>query len=185
MIVYLSISNSSEVILSVLILVLVTLYFIRRSRTVPDDQDFFSENEKERKQIIDELLDLLVGWPDEDLVQDPMYFLERQGWETYFSEMSSEKLRDELSTARKRSTPDTPPERAKPLEMTKRSSRYISSRVRREVWRRDEGRCVRCGSRENLEYDHIIPISKGGSNTARNIELLCEECNRAKSNNIE
>lgn len=60
----------------------------------------------------------------------------------------------------------------------------ISANVRREVWRRDEGRCVKCGSRKNLEYDHIIPISKGGSNTARNIELLCEVCNRAKSSLI-
>lgn len=59
--------------------------------------------------------------------------------------------------------------------------RAISSSVRMEVWRRDGGKCVKCGSRENLEYDHIIPISKGGSNTARNIELLCEKCNRSKS----
>jgi hypothetical protein len=61
----------------------------------------------------------------------------------------------------------------------------ISEEVRIAVWRRDEGKCVRCGSRENLEYDHIIPISQGGSNTVRNIELLCEKCNRAKSNNIQ
>jgi len=61
----------------------------------------------------------------------------------------------------------------------------IRSEVRREVWRRDQGRCVRCGSRENLEYDHIIPVSKGGSNTARNIELLCENCNRSKSDSVQ
>lgn len=61
----------------------------------------------------------------------------------------------------------------------------IRSEVRREVWRRDQGRCVRCGSRENLEYDHIIPVSKGGSNTARNIELLCETCNRSKSDSVQ
>ena len=60
----------------------------------------------------------------------------------------------------------------------------ISSNVKREVWRRDQGRCARCGSRENLEYDHIIPVGKGGSNTARNIELLCQECNRKKSDKI-
>jgi hypothetical protein len=60
----------------------------------------------------------------------------------------------------------------------------IPEEVRIAVWRRDEGKCVKCGSRENLEYDHIIPISKGGSNTVRNIELLCEKCNREKSNNI-
>ena len=61
----------------------------------------------------------------------------------------------------------------------------IPSAVRREVWRRDEGKCKKCGSRKNLEYDHIIPIAKGGSNTARNIELLCEACNRAKSDLIQ
>jgi predicted transcriptional regulator len=60
------------------------------------------------------------------------------------------------------------------------ASRRISTRVRQEVWRRDSGKCVRCGSRKNLEYDHVIPVSEGGSNTARNIELLCEECNRKR-----
>ncbi len=61
----------------------------------------------------------------------------------------------------------------------------IPENIRIQVWRRDDGKCARCGSRENLEYDHIVPISKGGSNTTRNIELLCEKCNRSKSNNIE
>lgn len=61
----------------------------------------------------------------------------------------------------------------------------IPEEVRIAVWRRDEGKCSKCGSRKNLEYDHIIPISKGGSNTVRNIELLCEECNRRKKDNIQ
>ena len=60
----------------------------------------------------------------------------------------------------------------------------IPERVRIEVWRREGGKCARCGSREDLEYDHIVPVSKGGSNTARNVELLCQRCNREKSSNI-
>lgn len=56
----------------------------------------------------------------------------------------------------------------------------IPSNVRHEVWRRDQGRCVSCGSVERLEFDHLIPWSKGGSNTARNLQLLCEVCNRKK-----
>jgi hypothetical protein len=60
----------------------------------------------------------------------------------------------------------------------------ISSQTKREVWRRDQGKCSKCGSRKNLEYDHIIPVSKGGSCTIRNIELLCQECNRKKTNKI-
>lgn len=67
----------------------------------------------------------------------------------------------------------------------KRSSREpIAEAVRHEVWRRDDGRCVDCGSRERLEYDHIIPVSRGGSNTARNLELRCESCNRSKGARI-
>ena len=61
----------------------------------------------------------------------------------------------------------------------------IPEAVRVAVWRRDEGQCARCGSCERLEYDHIIPIDRGGSNTVRNVELLCETHNRQKSNNIE
>jgi hypothetical protein len=60
----------------------------------------------------------------------------------------------------------------------------ISEDVQMFVWRRDEGKCVKCGSQERLEFDHIIPVSKGGSSTARNIQLLCERCNREKSDSI-
>ena len=56
----------------------------------------------------------------------------------------------------------------------------IPAAVRREVWRRDQGRCVDCQSRIRLEFDHIIPVSRGGANTVRNIELRCETCNRRK-----
>lgn len=48
------------------------------------------------------------------------------------------------------------------------------------VWQRDRGQCVKCGSRERLEFDHIIPLVAGGSSTERNIQLLCETCNRSK-----
>jgi len=60
----------------------------------------------------------------------------------------------------------------------------ISEEVRIFVWRRDGGRCAQCGSQERLEFDHIIPVSKGGSDTERNIQLLCEPCNRKKSDGI-
>jgi hypothetical protein len=60
----------------------------------------------------------------------------------------------------------------------------IPDDVKTAVWRRDEGRCVRCGRAESLEFDHVIPLSMGGSNTARNLQLLCEPCNRAKGASI-
>lgn len=60
----------------------------------------------------------------------------------------------------------------------------IPEDVQHQVWNRDSGKCVKCGSREKLEFDHIIPFSKGGSNTARNLQLLCEKCNREKRDKI-
>ena len=67
---------------------------------------------------------------------------------------------------------------------TTERTRRIPQQVKNNVWKRDNGRCVSCGSNQNLEFDHIIPFSKGGSNTYRNIQLLCESCNRQKSNKI-
>jgi 5-methylcytosine-specific restriction endonuclease McrA len=60
----------------------------------------------------------------------------------------------------------------------------IPESVRHEVMRRDQRRCVDCGFQEKLEFDHIIPWSEGGSNTARNLELRCETCNRKKGARI-
>lgn len=63
--------------------------------------------------------------------------------------------------------------------------RMIPSLVKQEVWKRDGGRCVLCGSRKNLHFDHVIPFSKGGSsNTAENIQLLCGSCNSRKGTQI-
>jgi HNH endonuclease len=60
----------------------------------------------------------------------------------------------------------------------------IPDDVRMFVWQRDEGKCVKCQSNLNLEFDHIIPIAEGGSSTSRNIQLLCEPCNRKKGKSV-
>ena len=60
----------------------------------------------------------------------------------------------------------------------------IPDKVRLFVWQRDKGQCVKCGSRERLEFDHIIPVVEGGSSTERNVQLLCEACNRSKGATI-
>ena len=52
------------------------------------------------------------------------------------------------------------------------------------VWNRDRGKCVYCGSNENLHLDHIIPFSKGGDTSVENLQLLCQKCNLEKSNKI-
>ncbi len=60
----------------------------------------------------------------------------------------------------------------------------IPEDVRLVVWQRDQGRCAMCGSNKSLEFDHIIPVSKGGANSARNVQLLCVTCNQKKRDSI-
>ena len=65
-------------------------------------------------------------------------------------------------------------------------SRMIPSSVKLEVWIRDKGQCVKCGSKDNLHFDHIIPFSKGGSSlVSENIQLMCARHNLQKSDKIE
>jgi hypothetical protein len=78
-------------------------------------------------------------------------------------------------------------ERAKSIVATKNlgvTREAIPDDVKQFVWRRDGGQCVKCGSKEWLEFDHIIPLAMGGSNSARNLQILCEKCNREKGGNL-
>ncbi len=69
-------------------------------------------------------------------------------------------------------------------ELSASAREPISDEVRAFVWNRDGGRCIRCGSQDRLEFDHIIPVALGGANTARNLQLLCEICNRSKGASV-
>jgi hypothetical protein len=62
--------------------------------------------------------------------------------------------------------------------------RHIPRDVRQRVWQRYGGRCADCQSNQYLEYDHIIPVAKGGSNAEANVQLLCRGCNLKKSDHI-
>jgi hypothetical protein len=65
-------------------------------------------------------------------------------------------------------------------------NRLIPSHVKLDVWKRDHGRCVLCGSSDNLHFDHDIPFSKGGASlVTENIRLLCAKHNLAKRDKIE
>lgn len=65
-------------------------------------------------------------------------------------------------------------------------TRLIPTSVKVEVWKRDRGRCVLCGSTHNLHYDHDLPFSKGGTSlTAENVRILCAKHNLQKSDRIE
>lgn len=72
----------------------------------------------------------------------------------------------------------------KSFKKQKQKREIIPLPIKNQVWNRDNGTCVICGSKNNLEFDHIIPLSKGGSSTYRNLQILCEVCNRKKSSNL-
>ena len=66
----------------------------------------------------------------------------------------------------------------------KESRRRIPREVRQRVWQKYGGRCAECSADTYLEFDHIIPVAKGGGNSDTNVQLLCRNCNLAKSDNI-
>jgi hypothetical protein len=63
-------------------------------------------------------------------------------------------------------------------------SRYIPDKLRAEVLAEAAQKCRACGSKDRLEIDHIRPISKGGTGTKGNLQVLCVKCNRIKRNRI-
>ncbi len=62
--------------------------------------------------------------------------------------------------------------------------RHIPRTVRQRVWQRYSGKCADCGANDYLEFDHIIPVARGGGNAENNIQLLCRRCNLKKSDHI-
>ncbi len=65
-----------------------------------------------------------------------------------------------------------------PPVLPSRPRRNISKAIKIAVWQRDGGKCIVCGGTDNLHFDHIVPISKGGTSaTADNIQLLCARHN--------
>jgi HNH endonuclease len=63
-------------------------------------------------------------------------------------------------------------------------SRRIPQHIKIEVWQRDRGCCAECGAGTYLEFDHVIPWSKGGASTVNNVQLLCRRCNLKKSDRL-
>jgi len=65
----------------------------------------------------------------------------------------------------------------------RRISRHIPREIMLRVIRRDNYTCQICGKHlrdHELEFDHIIPFSKGGSTEESNLQLVCSDCNHSK-----
>jgi hypothetical protein len=70
----------------------------------------------------------------------------------------------------------------------RRVGRYVPFDVKMRVVRRDNYTCQSCDKHLNdkeVEFDHIIPVAKGGSSEEHNIRLTCFDCNREKSDRIQ
>lgn len=68
------------------------------------------------------------------------------------------------------------------------SGRYIPFKTKIRVVRRDNYTCQNCGKHlldTEVEFDHIIPVAKGGSSEEHNLRLTCFDCNRSKSDNVD
>jgi 5-methylcytosine-specific restriction endonuclease McrA len=60
--------------------------------------------------------------------------------------------------------------------------RQISDKDKKEVYVRDKGCCIVCGTRKGpFHYDHQFPYTSGGLSIKANVGLLCEECNLKKA----
>lgn len=73
---------------------------------------------------------------------------------------------------------------------TLQKMRSVPLNLRYKVLNRDKFCCISCGKSPathigtRLHVDHIVPFSKGGTNSLTNLQTLCEECNLGKSNAV-
>lgn len=69
----------------------------------------------------------------------------------------------------------------------RRISRHIPRETMLRVVRRDNSTCQICGKHlmdKEIEFDHIIPFSKGGSTEESNLQVTCSYCNRSKGSKV-
>ena len=65
---------------------------------------------------------------------------------------------------------------------TRKQWERISKSVSPKIFDSENNSCKKCGNAENLTVDHIVPISKGGTNDKDNLQALCGSCNSKKGN---
>jgi HNH endonuclease/Homing endonuclease associated repeat len=74
---------------------------------------------------------------------------------------------------------------------SKKTGRQASLRLKFIVMRRDRFMCVKCGRAPAsfpglvLEIDHILAWSKGGETIEENLQTLCYDCNRGKTDSVD
>ena len=105
-----------------------------------------------------------VDWVLEEMSEAQMY--EQPEWKR--------ELGERLAKYKKRNTPRSDDSGTR---------KPISSGLRFRIFQRDGFECFYCGKappQTELQIDHIIPVSKGGTNSVENLVTACAECNRGK-----
>jgi len=71
------------------------------------------------------------------------------------------------------------------------SPRHIPARIKRAVQKRDKGQCTyvstdghRCEARKRLEYDHEVPVARGGKTCVSNLRLRCSAHNQLEADRV-
>jgi hypothetical protein len=70
----------------------------------------------------------------------------------------------------------------------RRTGRKVTPSILMRVARRDNYTCQGCGTHlrdDEIEFDHLIPIAKGGSSEEHNLRVTCFSCNRRKSGSVD
>lgn len=61
---------------------------------------------------------------------------------------------------------------------------YVPKAIRQRVFEKFNHRCVVCGSTEDIEIDHIIPLKHGGTSDEENLQVMCSSCNNKKHDKL-
>ena len=82
-----------------------------------------------------------------------------------------------------------PAQQTKEIRSEDMSKRIVfPQEIRLKAYNQSEGRCVYCGRFvpfEEMTIDHIVPLSKGGTNYEKNLQCCCKECNLMKQDLLE
>jgi len=105
----------------------------------------------------------------------PVQVVVMRGWPTTLAERALEEAYMIIGC-------DLPPVPAQmiPAPRPRPVRRTIPRDVQRAVWDRDDWRCRHCNTHKNLTVDHIVPLSKGGTDDLDNLQTLCGPCNSRK-----
>ena len=94
--------------------------------------------------------------------------------------------RDDVRSVFKFKLVAAPEDESDPTPRLTARRRIIPTHVKLAVWKRDKGRCVKCGANDELHFDHDLPYSLGGTSlTVTNVQLLCARHNLEKSDRLE